>query len=184
MTTSGNPVVVKKTAGHTSTITGSLLKVSYPQYTEWVGTQELYPFFFQSDSDWTVDLCAQVPAGYSIVGVQDELGNLISTTNCVQSFVNGEMKVVLFEVTKTGSPPEWNFHANIKAKDPKGRVHALDVDVPSVAKAKAAAPAKERAPALQPTGGFVLSPQMYNFILVFGTLAGLALIAFFPRRKS
>ena len=57
-----------------------------------------------SDSDWTVDVCLQVPTGYSLKGVQDVNGAILSTTNCSQSLVSGTPVIVLFSLADIGSP--------------------------------------------------------------------------------
>ena len=59
-----------------------------------------------SDSDWTIDLCAEVPPGYQIVGVIDENGDLLTTTQCVQTIVANET-LVAFEVVGLESPPPY-----------------------------------------------------------------------------
>ena len=61
----------------------------------------------------------------------------MATKDCAQAFVNGETKVLAFDVAKTGSPPEWAFNARLKAKGPNGKVQALDLSVPSVVMEKA-----------------------------------------------
>ena len=79
-----------------------------------------HPFIFTSDSDWSVDVCAEVPAGYTIVGVYDENGDLIPSGECVHTFVSGETKVVAFEVKETGSP-EPSLDATLNLTSPKGK---------------------------------------------------------------
>jgi parallel beta-helix repeat protein len=91
-------------AGTISVFTGSLLSVLYPESPVWEGATELYPFVMTSDSDWTVDVCLQVPAGYSLKGVQDVNGTVVSTSNCSQSLVSGTPVVVLFSLADIGSP--------------------------------------------------------------------------------
>ncbi len=51
-------------------VTGSYLEVVYAEYAIWEEdvTSYIYPYIFISDSTWTVDLCAEVLAGYEIVG--------------------------------------------------------------------------------------------------------------------
>jgi len=113
--------------------TGSLY-IEYPTNAVWEeGLQKfVYPFVFESDSAWAVDVCAYVPQGYKIVNQP-----------CQQTFLNaGELRSILFEVNKVGSPPEWVFHARLKARGPHGS-KTLDLDVPSIV--KAAEKKKERA---------------------------------------
>jgi hypothetical protein len=101
-------------------VTGSLLEIISPQSGIWEGTKTLYPFIFTSDSDWTVDLCAEVPSGYRIVGVYDENGDLIPSAECVQTFVSGETKTVAFEVEDVGLQEPW-LGATLDIVSPKGK---------------------------------------------------------------
>jgi len=103
--------------GSKTVVTGSLLEIVYPDQVTWSDSVETYPFIFSSDSNWTVDVCLEVPEGYNIVGIMDVDGNLISTTECTQTFIAGGTKVVLFNVTRTSSP-EPNFVAKIDAVRP------------------------------------------------------------------
>ena len=97
---------------------GSALDVIYPQSTVWESGTELYPFIMTSDSDWTTDVCLQVPTGYQIAAVYDEEGNILPTGQCQQTFVSGETKVVLFSVNDTGSPePDFTFTLNTKHQE-------------------------------------------------------------------
>ena len=57
-----------------------------------------------SDSDWTVDVCLQVPTGYALKGILDVDGKVLSTTDCSQSLVSGTPVIVLFSLTDIGSP--------------------------------------------------------------------------------
>jgi len=129
---------IQFTGGSKLVITGSYLEIIHPEAAIWESSSYVYPFIFTSDSDWSVDVCAQIPSGYKIVGVYDELGNLLSSSECAQTFVAGQTKVVAFDVLETGSP-EPNFKATLKVKGPKGKVHALDLNIPGkrVAKGKA-----------------------------------------------
>jgi len=105
-------------ASRKQTIRGSILEVFSPEYALWEGGLELYPFVFISDSDWTVDVCLEVPEGYQIV----------SPSECVQAFVPGEMRVIEFTVIEVGSPPP-NVKVRIKAtKD--GKVKNIKLDIP------------------------------------------------------
>ena len=103
-------------------VTGSILEMIVPESAIWEGTQSVYPFIFTSDSAWTVDICAQVLPGYSIVGVYDANGTLIASTTCVQTIVANETKIVAFEVKEVGSP-EPQLSATLTLKSPKGKIH-------------------------------------------------------------
>ena len=53
----------KKVPGKTSRRTGSELLVIEPEYVEWSGTEELYPFVFESLGDWQVTSSVTPPEG-------------------------------------------------------------------------------------------------------------------------
>jgi parallel beta-helix repeat protein len=128
-------IKVKVQAGQSEIIAGSMLEVVYPQLVEWEnGTDSsmLYPFIFTSDSDWTVDVCAQVPSGYKIAGVYNENGNLVATTACTQAFVSGQAKVVAFDMLETGSPAP-DFKATLKLTH-KGKTTPLTLDTKGIKK--------------------------------------------------
>jgi hypothetical protein len=128
---------VQLSGAQQTVVVGSMLVVTYPDESIWDASLNLYtyPFIFTSDSTWTVDVCAQVPQGYEIIGVYDENDNLLTTSNCTQAFVAGEIKVILFDVLKTGSPPEWTFQATLKATAPSGKVTQVLLAVPTVVEA-------------------------------------------------
>ncbi|OGH69571.1 MAG: hypothetical protein A3C90_02530 [Candidatus Magasanikbacteria bacterium RIFCSPHIGHO2_02_FULL_51_14] len=120
-------------------VAGSILEIVYPESTVWEGVKQVYPFIFTSDSSWTVDVCLEIPTGYSIVGIYDENGNLLSTTQCQQTFVTGQTKIVAFEVNELSSPPP-HMKAKLKLKGPKGNVQTFDLDIPGKRVEKAVAP--------------------------------------------
>jgi uncharacterized repeat protein (TIGR01451 family) len=124
---------IQFSGGSKTVVTGSYLEIVYPQFAVWenVAAGYVYPFIFTSDSDWAVDVCAQVPEGYEIVGVYDENGNLVSDSQCQQTFVSGETRVVAFEVVETGSP-EPQLSASLTLRGPHGNVEALEVEVPGL----------------------------------------------------
>jgi hypothetical protein len=95
---------VKYDAGAMTIVSGSQLNVLYPEYTVWDSNIELYPFVMSSDDSWTTDVCMQVPSGYKISGVMDAEGTVLGTSSCLQSFVAGQTKVILFQLTDIGSP--------------------------------------------------------------------------------
>ncbi|MFC1810718.1 thrombospondin type 3 repeat-containing protein [Patescibacteria group bacterium] len=111
----------------------SELDIVYPLDATWDDSVSgyVYPFIFTSNDNWEVDVCAQLPVGYEVVGVYDENGILVTTDSCSQAFVAGETKVIAFDVVQTGSPPEWAFKAKFKVKGPSGRAQNLDLNVPS-----------------------------------------------------
>lgn len=123
--------------GSKTVVTGSMLEIVYPDLAVWEASVSsyVYPFIFTSDSNWTVDACAQIPTGYQIVGVYDLDGNLLSTNSCQQTFVQGETKVIAFQISEIGSPPP-HVKLKLKLKGPNGKVRDLDLDVPGLRKGK------------------------------------------------
>jgi hypothetical protein len=119
---------VQYQGGQVIVVEGSFIEVVMPLVTYWEGDEQLYPFVFKSDSDWTVDLCLEVPSGYVIKGTFDENGNLIPG-DCEQSFVSGESRAVVFTVGDVASPPP-NVQAKLNLIDPKGKAHGLTMDIP------------------------------------------------------
>lgn len=94
-------------------VSGSHLDIDHPEYMFWQDEQELYPFVFTSEEDWDVDVCISVPDGYRLVGIQDENEEVVSTSNCVHTFVAGESKVFLFDVEDLQSPePDLSLSLN------------------------------------------------------------------------
>jgi hypothetical protein len=94
--------------GSKTVVSGSYLEIISPEFTVWeeAVSDYIYPYIFTADdSEWEVDVCAEVPTGYDIVGVYDENGDLLTTNDCTQSIVAGETTVVAFEVVDLQSPP-------------------------------------------------------------------------------
>ncbi|MBA7634400.1 hypothetical protein ES703_41984 [subsurface metagenome] len=71
--------------------TGSDLLIIEPEYVEWDGTQELYPFIFESVGDWSVTTSVAPPEG--IVADQESLSEEVNT----------ELEAVQFTITDVGS---------------------------------------------------------------------------------
>ena len=118
--------------GSKRVVTGSYLEIVHPEDTVWESSTSgyVYPFIFTSDSTWSVDVCAQVPVGYAIVGVYDAAGNLVSTTDCVQTLVAGETKVAAFDVVEVGSPkPTLDAILTVRHE---GKVTEVEIEVPGV----------------------------------------------------
>ena len=127
---------IQLSGGSKTVVTGSLLEVVYPDYAIWEAgiSSYVYPFIMTSDSDWTVDVCAQVPMGYRIVGIYDESGNFVSSGQCANTFVAGETRVVAFEVEDVGSP-EPNLAAKLRLKHSR-KVKVLDLNIKGIRKGK------------------------------------------------
>ncbi len=123
---------VQFSGGSKTVVTGSYLEIVYPDHAIWedVAAGYVYPFIFTSDSDWTVDVCAQVAQGYAIVGVYDELGSLLSGESCSQAFVSGETKVVAIEVVEVGSPRP--MLGALLTVSHEGKVTEVGIEVPGV----------------------------------------------------
>ena len=119
----GQPIV-ELGRGSKRVVVGSYLEIIYPEFAIWEEgvTSYLYPFILTSDSEWTVDICAEVAAGYNIVGVYDAFGNLFATTECVHSVVANTKLVVAFEVVDLASPPP-RVTATFTVRGHRGKVH-------------------------------------------------------------
>ncbi len=148
-----NGVFMEYRGGKMIVVTGSILEMIAPESAIWETTRSIYPFLFTSDSNWTVDVCGQLPTGYSIVGVYDENGNLITSSECVQTIVAGQLKIVAFEAKEIASP-EPSLTGTLTLKSPKGnktRVTNVSSDIRQatfdalVAEGKAKAKAKGKA---------------------------------------
>jgi hypothetical protein len=110
--------LLKYNAAGLVTVTGSKLEIMYPLSTEWTDLVEYYPFVFSSDSDWTVDVCMQLPEGYKVV----------DPDTCTQVVVVGQTTMVMFTLQETSSP-EPNMGATFKVKH-NGKVKSMKVEIP------------------------------------------------------
>jgi len=72
---------------------GSELLIIEPEYVEWDGIQELYPFIFESVGDWGVTTAVTPPEGF------------VSDYKNLSTDVNTELKALQFTITDVGS--EW-----------------------------------------------------------------------------
>ena len=113
-------------------IGGSELIITYPTEALWEEgiNNYVYPLIFTSDSDWTVDVCTYAPTGYTIVGVYDEFGNLMTDKNCIQTGVANETKVVAFEAVKTSSPKKFNVPVKLTVAH-KGKIQQRILNIPN-----------------------------------------------------
>jgi hypothetical protein len=116
--------------GNSTKKTGSELWIYEPVSVLWDSTQAYYPFVFESDADWSVDLCVSAPAGYKVA----------DASSCVQSGVANEAKSILFTMVEVGSVPS-KTGVNMKLKDPHGvtqtRSSSIDIRLsPGLAKKK------------------------------------------------
>ena len=83
----------KKSAGKSTIVQGSELMIIEPEYVEWTGTQELYPFVFESLDEWGVATSIAPPSGF------------VADYPALSAEVQGDTQVVQFTVTDVGS--EW-----------------------------------------------------------------------------
>ena len=81
----------KKVPGKTSRRTGSELLVIEPEFIEWTGTQELYPFVFETVGDWEVTTAVTPPEGF------------VSDYDALAELVVNEVEAVQFTITDIGS---------------------------------------------------------------------------------
>jgi hypothetical protein len=72
-------------------LTGSELLVIEPEYVEWSGTVEYYPFVFQSIGDWGVATSITPPNGF------------VADTPQLSTVVNSDIEALQFTVTNVGS---------------------------------------------------------------------------------
>lgn len=71
--------------------TGSNLLIIEPENVEWDGTQERYPFVFQSEGEWAVETSVTPPEGF------------VTDYNNLSTEVNTALKSVQFTLTDVGS---------------------------------------------------------------------------------
>jgi hypothetical protein len=72
-------------------ITGSELLMIQPEYVEWSGTQELYPFVFESVGDWSITTSVQPPEGF------------VADNKSLTTDINDSLEAVQFTITDVGS---------------------------------------------------------------------------------
>jgi len=83
----------KKVPGKYKRRTGSELLIIEPEYVEWSGTEEYYPFIFESVGDWQVTTSVAPPEGF------------VADHNSLSEEVTSEIEAVQFVITDIGS--EW-----------------------------------------------------------------------------
>jgi hypothetical protein len=81
----------KKVPAKYTVVTGSELMIIEPEYIEWDGTKELYPFVFQSVGDWGVTTSVTPPEGF------------VADQNSLSTEVISELKALQFIITDVGS---------------------------------------------------------------------------------
>lgn len=88
-------------------LTGSRLLIIEPEYIEWSGTQELYPFIFESEGDWGVVTSITPPEGF------------VADYKKLSAEVDSEIESVQFTVIDVGSKwvdTEVEYKVNHKGK--------------------------------------------------------------------
>jgi hypothetical protein len=91
--------------------TGSELLIIEPDYVEWSGTEELYPFVFESIGDWAVTTAVSPPEGF--VADHSEL----------EEQVNTELEAVQFTITDVGST--WDSTGVVYTLKHKGKTEKV-----------------------------------------------------------
>ena len=81
----------KAAAGQITVLTGTLLEITEPMFVEWDGTQELYPFIFETVGDWQVTTAISPPPGF------------VANTPSLTTLVNTALKAAQFTITDVGS---------------------------------------------------------------------------------
>ena len=103
------------------TVTGSELWIIEPEYVEWNGTQELYPFVFESIGAWTVTTSVRPPEGF--VADQSSLTTEVNTTLTAAQFTItnvGSKWVdtgVTHQLTHKGKKETVKSHVGVKLSD-------------------------------------------------------------------
>ena len=108
-------------------VTGSELLIIEPEYVEWSGTQELYPFIFESIGDWTITTSVTPPEGFR------------ADYKSLTAQVVNEMEVVQFTITDVGS--KWKPTKVKYTIKHKGKTKYIDSEIgvmltPDLAKKK------------------------------------------------
>ena len=108
-------------------VTGSELLIIEPEYVEWSGTQELYPFIFESIGDWAITTSVTPPEGFR------------ADYKSLTAQVVNEMEVVQFTITDVGS--KWKPTKVKYTIKHKGKTKYIDSEIgvmltPDLAKKK------------------------------------------------
>ena len=90
----------QKTPGRTTRLTGSELLIIEPEFVEWTGTEEQYPFVLESEGDWDITVSVAPPEGF------------VADYDSLSEVVDWDTKAVQFTITDVGSdwvPTEVNY---------------------------------------------------------------------------
>jgi hypothetical protein len=124
--------VIKKSDGKqspakTTKLTGSELLIIEPEYVEWSGVSELYPFVFQSVGDWGVTTSVTPPEGF------------VADRGSLSAAVADELKAIQFTIKDVGT--KW-LKSKVKHKiKHKGKEQTIQSEIgikltPELAKKK------------------------------------------------
>ena len=91
----------KKVPAKYTVRTGSELLVIEPEYVEWDGIEELYPFIFESIGDWSVTTSVDPPEGF------------VADYDSLSAEVNSDLQAVQFTIKDEGS--KWK-HTKVNHK--------------------------------------------------------------------
>ncbi len=81
----------KKVPGKTTRRTGSELLIIEPEFVVWDGTEQLYPFVFETVGDWNVTTSITPPEGF------------VSNYDSLSASIDGEIESVQFTIVEVGS---------------------------------------------------------------------------------
>ena len=99
----------------TTVKTGSQLLIIEPEYVQWDGTQELYPFIFESIGDWSIETSVEPPEGFK------------TDQKSLSADVNTEMEAVQFLVIDVGT--KWKS-SKVKHKiKHKGKTETIESEI-------------------------------------------------------
>jgi hypothetical protein len=96
-------------------LTGSELLIIEPEYIEWNGTEEFYPFIFESIGDWTVTTSVSPPEGF-VADYKSLTGDVLT-----------EMEAVQFIITDVGS--RWEETGVVHTVKHKGKTEKVKTSI-------------------------------------------------------
>lgn len=105
----------KKIPAKYTVLTGSLLMIIEPEYIEWDGTVETYPFVFESLGDWSVTTAIKPPEGF------------VADYPFLSETVADSVAAVQFTITDVGS--EWVPTVATHTIKHKGKVKTIKSDI-------------------------------------------------------
>jgi hypothetical protein len=97
----------KHLPGKATRLTGTELLIIEPEYMIWDGTEQQYPFAFESEGDWNITVSVQPPEGF------------VPDYPSLSETVSNEQKAVQFTITEVGSdlvPTQTTFQVRHKGR--------------------------------------------------------------------